>query len=101
MKIINSESFSRSEHIPKKEVISFIVRLIFSVSEIGKNFPSRKKLQEQEENISKVKQRVAKQDELLNKMSILKKSLTKKASLLRSENIESKSKLLAKLRVEE
>ena len=101
MKIVNSESLSRSEHIPKKEVISFIVRLIFSVSEVSKNFPTTKKLQEQEKNISEAKQRIVKQGELLSKISLLKESLVKKLAVLKDENSETKSKLLTRLRVEE
>jgi hypothetical protein len=101
MRIVNSESFSRSEHIPKKEVISFIVRLIFSVSEVNKNFSNSKKLQEQEKNIFKAKEKINKQNELLSKISLLKESLTKKASFLKNENSEAKSKLLARMRVEE
>jgi regulator of sirC expression with transglutaminase-like and TPR domain len=101
MKVVNSESFSRIEHISKKEVISFIVRLIFSVAEVNKNFPTSKKLQEKEKNISKAKEKISKQQELLSKFSLLKQSLIKKASFLKNENSEAKSKLLTKLRVEE
>jgi len=101
MKIVNSESFSRSEHIQKKEVISFIARLIFSVSEVSKNFSSSKKLQEQEKNVSKAKEKISKQNELLSKISLLKGSLNKKALLLKDENYTARSKLLARMRVEE
>jgi dsDNA-binding SOS-regulon protein len=82
-------------------VISFIVRLIFSVSEVNKNFSNSKKLQEQEKNIFKAKEKINKQNELLSKISLLKESLTKKASFLKNENSEAKSKLLARMRVEE
>ena len=101
MRIINSESFSKSEHIQKKEVISSIMRLIFSVSEVNKNFSNSKKIQEREKNISKAKEKISKQNELLSKISLLKESLNKKALVLKGENSSAKSRLLTRMRVEE
>jgi len=101
MRIINSESFSRLEHIQKSEVISLITKLIFSVSEVGKNFSGIEKLQEQEKNVLKAKEKISKQKELLSKVSLLKSSLSKKILLLKDENSSSKSKILTRMRVEE
>ena len=101
MRIVNSESFSRSEHIQKKEMVSFIMRLIFSVSEVSKSFSNAKKLQEQRKSILKAKVKLSKQNELLDKISILKGSLSKKSLFIKEENSNIKSKLLIRMRVEE
>mgnify|MGYP001207934217 CR=1 FL=1 len=101
MRIVNSESFSRSEHIQKKEMVSFIMRLIFSVSEVTKSFSNAKKLQEQRKSILKAKVKLSKQNELLDKISLLKGSLKKKSSFLKDENSNTRSKLLIRMRVEE
>ena len=101
MKIVNSEPFYQTEHIQKKEVISFIVRLIFSISEINKSFVNTKKLQEQDDSILKAREKISKQNEFLSKISSAKESLSKKMSLLGNENTGTKSKLLTRLRVEQ
>ena len=101
MRIINSESFSRLEHIQKSEVISFITKLIFSVSEVSKNFSGTEKLQEQEKNVLKAKEKISKQKELVSKVSLLKSSLGKKILVLKDENSNTKSKILTRMRVEE
>ena len=101
MKITNSEPFSRLEHIQKREVIPFIIRLIFSVSEINKNFPSVNKLQEQKKGFVKVKEDLDKQNELLVRISLVKKTLVSKVLDLKNENSNRRVELLNKLGVEE
>jgi hypothetical protein len=82
-------------------VISFITKLIFSVSEINKSFSSVNKLQEQKKRCIKVKEDINKQNEFLSKISSIKKSLTSKTLNLKSENSTRRAKLLNKLGVEE
>ena len=53
------------------------------------------------ENILKTKEKLSKQNELLDKIFLLKGSLKKKSSFLKDENSNTRSKLLIRMRVEE
>jgi len=101
MKIVNSESFSGLEHIQKKkELISSIVDAVFSISKLDKRLQINEKVKIEETEILKIKEKIKKQNEVLEKISFLKNSLSKKASYLSSENSNLRSKLLSKLGVE-
>jgi neutral trehalase len=101
MKIINSESFSSLEHIQKKkELISNIVDAVFSISKVDKNLQINEKVKIEEIEILKIKEKIKKQVEVLEKISSLKNSLSRKVSYLSSENSNLQSKLLCKLGVE-
>lgn len=100
MRIVNSESFSGLEHIQKKELISNIVDAVFSISKLDKRLQINEKVKVEETEILKIKEKINKQNEILEKISSLKNSLSKKVSYLSSENSNLRSKLLSKLGVE-
>lgn len=101
MKVVNSESLSRLEHIPKKELFSRIVRLIFSVSEVSKSFSDFKLITERHKNILEAKKKTSQQNRQLDKIIQLKESLAKQNAILKHENSERKKMLLSKMRVAE
>ena len=100
MKIVNSELFSSLEHIQKKELISNIVGAVFSISKLDKKFQVSEKVKIEETEILKIREKIKKQNEVLERISSLKNSLSKKVSYLRSENLNFRDKMLSKLGVE-
>jgi len=101
MNIINSESFSSLEHIQKKGLISNIIDSIFSISKLDGNFRIDDKVKVEEQEILQIKEKVKKQVEVIEKISALKDSMSKKISYLSSENLKTRSKILTRLGTEE
>jgi hypothetical protein len=72
MNIINSESFSRPEHIQKKSLISSIIESVLSISKIDKDFKIDDKVKTEEKEILRIKEKVAKQVEVIGRISSIK-----------------------------
>jgi hypothetical protein len=98
MRISKSDLNFNPEHITKKKnLISHIIDRILLITKTDKHFSNSSRVDELDRNIIILKDRILKQDEMILKSSTMKEDLTKKITLIESENFDSKVKLLESL----
>jgi hypothetical protein len=80
-----------------KEKLPQVLNRIFEICKSDPNFPMKEKLESLEESILRVKQKIKKQDELLEKSKEISKDFSKKISFYEEENEELRGKILESL----
>jgi phosphoenolpyruvate carboxylase len=91
------EAISESLKVKKGNYISDIVMRIFSICKEDPTFPLRQKIEDVDLKIADLKERIQKQDSLLEQAAQLKESYNKRIINIEKDNFDIQVELLDKL----
>lgn len=89
MKIENPENISKM-----KELLPQIVERIFAICRTDPNFHLRNEMEIIENKLQSINQKIAKQDQLLEQSSKLKKDIIQRIEIIDNDNIHKQNELL-------